>query len=307
MDSIIKKDKENNSFMLEVILLKWSIIFLLYLGANVVQVTGMINIIPNIGTLRNSSFAIFVLLPLFLFSIKKGIKQRRQDLISIIILLSICIYNTCTDRDANWGATITSLFMPFMYPLAVAVTMAVFFREKKSIVTFAAIVLSLVGASLLSSGNIEYNGGNRMVGLIAACISVFSYAGYIIGIRKTRAVEVNSTVLTCYVMGLGALLFLLGGLFYDKGVRWETNVITWLYIGGLALPATAISNITLVKAVKLAGPTLTSLLGALEPLTAVLVGVFVFNELFTTYSALGIILVVISVSLVLFQQKRTYT
>ena len=43
-------------------------------------------------------------------------------------------------------------------------------------------------------------------GLIAACISVFSYAGYIIGIRKTRAVEVNSTVLTCYVMGLGALL-----------------------------------------------------------------------------------------------------
>ena len=182
----------------------------------------------------------------------------------------------------------------FMYPLAVAVTMAVFFREKKSIVTFAAIVLSLVGASFLSSGNIEYNGGNRMMGLIAACISVFSYAGYIIGIRKTRAVEVNSTVLTCYVMGLGALLFLLGGLFYDEGVRLETN-------------ATAISNITLVKAVKLAGPTLTSLLGALEPLTAVLVGVFVFNELFTTYSALGIILVVISVSLVLFQQKRTYT
>ena len=186
----------------------------------------------------------------------------------------------------------------FMYPLAVAVTMAVFFREKKSIVTFAAIVLSLVGASLLSSGNIEYNGGNRMMGLIAACI---------IGIRKTRAVEVNSTVLTCYVMGLGALFFLLGGLFYDEGVRLETNVITWLYIGGLALPATAISNITLVKAVKLAGPTLTSLLGALEPLTAVLVGVFVFKELFTTYSALDIILVVISVSLVLFQQKRTYT
>jgi uncharacterized membrane protein len=153
----------------------------------------------------------------------------------------------------------------------------------------------------------EMPGGNRMMGLIAACISVFSYAGYIIGIRKTRAVEVNSTVLTCYVMGLGALFFLLGGLFYDEGVRLETNVITWLYIGGLALPATAISNITLVKAVKLAGPTLTSLLGALEPLTAVLVGVFVFKELFTTYSALGIILVVISVSLVLFQQKRTYT
>ena len=70
------------------------------------------------------------------------------------------------------------------------------------------------------------------------------------------------------------------------------------------MPATAISNITLVKAVKLAGPTLTSLLGALEPLTAVLIGVFVFGEQFTTNSAWGIVLIVASVSLVLFQQRK---
>lgn len=73
---------------------------------------------------------------------------------------------------------------------------------------------------------------------------------------------------------------------------------------GLALPATAISNITLVKAVKLTGPTLTSLLGALEPLMAVLIGVFIFKELFTVYSVSGIILVLASVSLVLYQQRK---
>lgn len=107
-------------------------------------------------------------------------------------------------------------------------------------------------------------------------------------------------------MGLGALLFCWEDFSMIRGPLGNQCNHLALY-WGLALPATAISNITLVKAVKLAGPTLTSLLGALEPLTAVLVGVFVFNELFTTYSALGIILVVISVSLVLFQQKRTYT
>lgn len=83
-----------------------------------------------------------------------------------------------------------------------------------------------------------------------------------------------------------------------------TNGLTWLYILGLALPATAISNITLVKAIKLAGPTLTSLLGALEPLTAVLIGVFIFKEMFTIYSTLGIILVITAVSLVIFKEKR---
>ena len=195
----------------------------------------------------------------------------------------------------------------FMYPLAVALAMMGFFGEKRSFAILFAVLVSLSGAGLLSSGKIDFEGGNTTIGLIAAGLSVFFYGGYIVGVRKSRAVQIPSTALTCYVMGLGALFFLLGGLFYDEGVRLETNVITWLYIGGLALPATAISNITLVKAVKLAGPTLTSLLGALEPLTAVLVGVFVFKELFTTYSALGIILVVISVSLVLFQQKRTYT
>ena len=192
----------------------------------------------------------------------------------------------------------------FMYPLAVAVVMIVFCREKKSVVTFTAILLSLIGASLLSSGNIEFSGGDTGVGLVAACISVFSYAGYIIGVRKSCAVHIDSTALTCYVMGLGALFFFLGGMCWEGGIRLETNGITWLYILGLALPATAISNITLVKAIKLAGPTLTSLFGALEPLTAVLIGVFVFKELFTVYSAMGIALIVVSVSLVVFQEKR---
>lgn len=64
----------------------------------------------------------------------------------------------------------------FMYPLAVAVVMIVFCREKKSVVTFTAILLSLIGASLLSSGNIEFSGGDTGVGLVAACISVFSQA-----------------------------------------------------------------------------------------------------------------------------------
>ena len=103
----------------------------------------------------------------------------------------------------------------FMYPLAVAVVMIVFCREKKSVVTFTAILRSLIGASLLSSGNIEFSGGDTGVGLVAACISVFSYAGYIIGVRKSCAVLIDSTALTCYVMGLNALFFFLGGMCWE--------------------------------------------------------------------------------------------
>ena len=177
----------------------------------------------------------------------------------------------------------------FMYPLAVSLVMMYFFQEKKSLWVMLAVFMSLLGAALLSSGELEAKNGDTIVGLVAACVSVFSYAGYIVGVRMTRAVRINSTVLTCYVMGLGTVLYFIGAL-TTSGLRLVADGYTWLIILGLALPATAISNITLVRAIKYAGPTLTSILGAMEPLTAVVIGVFVFKELFTLNSAIGIIL-----------------
>lgn len=192
----------------------------------------------------------------------------------------------------------------FMYPLAVALAMMFFFQEKKSLWVMFAVLMSLLGAALLSLGELDAKNGNTMIGLVAACVSVFSYAGYIIGVRTTRAVQINSTVLTCYVMGLGTLFYLIGA-FSTSGLQWVTDGYTWLIILGLALPATAISNITLVQAIKYAGPTLTSILGAMEPLTAVVIGVLVFKELFTVNSAIGILLILIAVSIVVFRRQKS--
>ena len=191
----------------------------------------------------------------------------------------------------------------FMYPLAVSLVMMYFFQEKKSLWVMFAVFMSLLGAALLSSGELEAKNGDTIVGLVAACVSVFSYAGYIVGVRMTRAVRINSTVLTCYVMGLGTVLYFIGAL-TTSGLQLVADGYTWLIILGLALPATAISNITLVRAIKYAGPTLSSILGAMEPLTAVVIGVFVFKELFTLNSAIGIILILLAVSVVIFRKQK---
>ena len=99
------------------------------------------------------------------------------------------------------------------------------------------------------------------------------------------------------------VLYFIGAL-TTSGLRLVADGYTWLIILGLALPATAISNITLVRAIKYAGPTLTSILGAMEPLTAVVIGVFVFKELFTLNSAIGIILILLAVSVVIFRKQK---
>lgn len=191
----------------------------------------------------------------------------------------------------------------FMYPLAVALVMIFFYHEKKSGWVISAMLLSILGAILLSSGNIAGYNANVTIGIINACISIFSYGGYIVGVRKSRAVKINSTVLTCYVMGLGALFFIIGGLL-TEGIRLETQGKVWLYILGLALPATAISNMALVKAIKHIGPTLTSIFGALEPLTAILIGIIVFHETSTTGGILGMLLIITAVLIVVDKGKR---
>ena len=192
----------------------------------------------------------------------------------------------------------------FMYPLAVSLVMMYFFQEKKSLWVMFAVFMSLLGAALLSSGELEAKNGDTIVGLVAACVSVFSCAGYIVGVRMTCAVRINSTVLTCYVMGLGTVLYFIGAL-TTSGLRLVADGYTWLIILGLALPATAISNITLVRAIKYAGPTLTSILGAMEPLTAVVIGVFVFKELFTLNSVIGILLILLAVGMVVFRKQKS--
>lgn len=193
----------------------------------------------------------------------------------------------------------------FMYPLAVAVAMMCFFGEKKSFSILFAVVVSLIGAGLLSTGKIDFEGGDTTTGMIAAALSVFFYGGYIVGVRKSRAVQIPSMALTCYVMGLGALFFIIGALL-TGGIRLATEGHTWLNILGLALPATAISNITLVKAIKHIGPTLTSIFGALEPLTAVAIGCWVFKENFTLNSAIGILLILTAVTVVVVHEKKAH-
>lgn len=191
----------------------------------------------------------------------------------------------------------------FMYPLAVALAMICFFRERGSVSTLAAIVISILGAILLSAGNTDFGSGNTLLGLGAAIVSVFSYGGYIIGVRKSRATELDSTVLTCWIMAFGALFFAVGGAL-TGGIRLETHGRAWLYILGIALPATAISNMSLVQAIKSIGPTLTSVFGALEPVTAVVVGIVVFREPFTAQGAVGILLIVLAVMIVVLANGR---
>ena len=67
----------------------------------------------------------------------------------------------------------------------------------------------------------------------------------------------------------------------------------------LAIIPTVVSMVTMVYSVQYVGSTITSVLGAMEPVTAVVVGIIVFHEAFTFNLGVGIVLIISAVTLII--------
>lgn len=193
----------------------------------------------------------------------------------------------------------------FMYPIIVALCMMIFFGEKKSPVDIGAIGAAIVGVYLLASGDsIIVEGGDTRLGLACSLISAFSFAAYYILIKQVKADKIEVVKFTTWIMMLSAFYFILCALIFEGKLTIVTDGISWIYILGLGLWSTMVSNITGVKAVRRIGPTQTSILGALQPVTAVILGVLFLNEHLYMRSVIGVTLILIAVSVVVLHQKR---
>lgn len=188
----------------------------------------------------------------------------------------------------------------FLYPLVVSLIMTMFFREKRSWRLLAAALLSVVGVAMLSWG--EEDATSTAKGIAMVLVTVVTYACYIVGVNKTRVARFDSVVLTFYVLLSGSAMFFVYGI-TTTGIERLPS----LYLVGdavlLALVPTVVSNLTLVLAVKHIGSTMTAILGSMEPLTAVLVGVFCFGEQFGILSAMGLCVIVAAVIIVILQAR----
>lgn len=108
--------------------------------------------------------------------------------------------------------------------------------------------------------------------------------------------------LTFYVFIVSTILFAIkAGT--NQGIQPIPDWMSFANLILLAIVPTVISNITLVLAVRGIGGTLTAVLGAVEPITAVCVGVLVFSEPFTPNLAIGILLIIVAVTLIILSKS----
>ena len=189
----------------------------------------------------------------------------------------------------------------FTYPIMTAVIMGLFFKEKAGFKTIIAIVLSLVGVLLLYWS--DAGGALNTLGVILVLVSALTYAIYIIVVNRCplemSSFKINFYVILYCAIGMAVFAWLTG-----NPLRLPHNAVSWFYASWLAVVPATLSLVLMVYASKYVGATPTAILGALEPLTAVLIGIFVFNEAFGLRLAIGIVLILGAVIITAYQPKK---
>lgn len=189
----------------------------------------------------------------------------------------------------NAGIASTLLFV---YPIMVALIMVVIFRERLRFATIVAMVLALCGIGLLyknPSGETL-----SLIGTLLVMTSSLSYALYIVGVNHTCLRSVATLKVTFYVLLFGMTLFV-GRILYGIPLTFPAHWYNWFNLLGLALLPTAISFLCTTQAIQQIGSTPTAILGALEPVTAVVLGVLILDQGISTRDWFGVFLILFGV------------
>lgn len=221
----------------------------------------------------------------------------RRDILPLAVMgllfsfSSLTLFASYNYMDAGIASTIL-----FLYPVMVAVIMALFFRERITAVTVLSILLALAGIALL------YRGGDgatlNPVGVALVFLSSLCYAIYIVGVNRSSLRELSTEKLTFYALLFGSIVYLvrLRGV---ADLQMIPSPLLWINAFSLALFPTIISLVTMAGAIRRIGSTPTAILGALEPVTALFFGVLVFHEQLTLRILTGVVLILAAVTLII--------
>ncbi len=266
-----------------------------------------------------SALLMGVIVFIHFFKMEGGVKNIRKVMagafgvspkqFALLLLISVFYASTSIFLTASYtigqipsGIATT---MHFLYPVFVTAVMILAFGEKLTLLKALSVVLAFGGVFFLSGASLNEGISLNPLGLLFVLVTIFTYGSYIIGINNIKAIaSMNGMKLTFYVLAFSCLLFC-GNILVKGGTFQPLETFhQWWNILALAFVPTLISDLTLVYAIQLIGSTTTAILGCMEPLTAVLVGITVFGEKLNLNQGIGMALVFVAVYLVIITQKK---
>lgn len=222
--------------------------------------------------------------------------QRKETFPLIIMGLLVALSSLTLFLSYNYMAAGIASTLLFVYPIMVALIMAMVFKEKLALQTIVCMLLALGGIGLLYKS--EDGSTLSLIGTLLVFASSLSYAIYIVGINQTSLKNVATLKVTFYVLLFGLSLFV-ARLLYSGVLNTPDQWYLWANLLALAVFPTAISFLCTTGAIQYIGSTPTAILGALEPVTAIFFGIAVFGESLTVRKSFGLVMIIVAVTFVI--------
>lgn len=242
------------------------------------------------------AFAVLVLGAAMLLT-RHSLAVSRRQLMALVpagvvfAMSSQTLYQSFLYMDAGVACSIL-----FIYPILVAVIMTLFFHERASLLTYGCIALATAGIAMLYQG--DGSGALSTVGLMLVVASSLCYALYIVGVDHSVLRTVPSARMTFWVLASGAAVFFALSGFGARLHPIGADPAVVANVVGVALVPTIIPILFINIAIKDVGPTYSAIIGALEPVTALVIGASVFGEHITGRIALGALMILVAVTLI---------
>ena len=197
----------------------------------------------------------------------------------------------------------------FIYPIMVALILGIFFKEKITLASTISLIVVVVGVGILSfkpkSNDDKDNFGINYIyiGLFVSLLGALMYALYMIIVNKTK-INASGVKVSFYSMVFASLFFLVKTLVLGNSVAIPSLEIG-THLALFSLITTALSVVSLVYAIKFIGSTPTAIMGAVEPVVAVMISVGLFDETLTFSLIAGVIIIISGVLIdVVFNKKK---
>lgn len=244
-----------------------------------------------------------ILLGLLMAVQKKGFEITRKEagvlaLLGILFAVSSFTYYV----SFNYMGAGVAATLVFAYPVFTALLMAIFFKERLKWPSLLAIAMTIGGIILLYKD--DSGKPIAFVGIVLILLSALSYALYIILINQSGIV-MSSVKLTFYAMLSCLLCIIIYSIVFpeDGAIRMLSGTSQWGYAFLMGLVPTVVSLVFMAMAIRYIGSTPTAIMGALEPVTAIVLGMAVFGEHLTARLSTGVVLILISVILIILDHK----
>jgi len=178
----------------------------------------------------------------------------------------------------------------FIYPIIIMIGGVKYYGERINVKKIILLITAVLGIYFIIGYNNSYN--INSTGLILALISGVFYAYYVLELGSGYLKHFNPIKLIFYVLISNAIIFFIACIIMNKTYNNITligliNIIIASILLGLAM-------ISFKKGLEYISVVTSAILSTFEPLTSLVVGVVVLDEVLKTHHIIGSILVIIS-------------